>query len=498
MKSVGKLSVCLISIGIMGLWWSAQGITQEEGVVYVLTIDSDINPITAQYIDKGFSAAEADNAEAVIILLNTLGGLLQPTWAIMERMLNSPVPSIVYVHPRGANATSAGVFITYAANIAAMSPATNIGAAHPVTAQGEWPEEERDSSKEFEKSLEEILKKLASPQTTPTPIPETLEPASQPSEPSSDNQQTSDQESPERGTQTVMGDKILNDVQAKMRAIARVRGRSEEFVRSAIVESKSITEEEALTAKVVDLVCGSLDELLQKLDGREVVTPEGPRTLATNRSRIVYHTMDWRFRFLQVIAHPTIALALLSIGGLGITMEILHPGAIFPAVIGGFCIIVSAMAFNILPINYAGVLLILLAFVLFILELKIPSLGLLTIGGTISMIIGSLILIDSPVAAMRLSLSYVLPLAISLGLISLFLVTRVARALKQKPAAGAEGLVGMIGTARSAIDPTGTAFIHGELWNVAAEEPISAGEPIEVVAISGLTLRVRRVKGVSQ
>ncbi|MBN2055481.1 nodulation protein NfeD [bacterium] len=465
---------------LVGLFLSV-AVGADSGPIYIVTIDDAITPITTEYVNEGLAAAEEADAECFVILLNTPGGLVSSTWDIVVSLMNASVPTVVYVYPRGARAASAGHFITYSANVAAMSPATNIGAAHVVSGDGSWPEEE-DKDGRF-KRLEKIL--------------ERLEQAQEGREDSGESRDESGGEAPEEESHPaggeVMAKKIMNDTVAKIRAIAKFRGRDETFAEQAVRESVSLTEEEALGRGVIDLVATSVDDLIQRLDGREVVLPGGVRMLATARSPVVYYHMNWRLRFLQTLANPNIALALLSLGGMGIMIEVWHPGLIFPGVVGGFCLVLGSMGLQILPINYAGLLLLLLAFVLFVLEFKVPSFGLLTMGGVASMILGAMILIDTPFKFMRVSLSFVLPLAFTIGLITALLVTLVTRVHRLRTHTGVDGMVGMSGVVKRSLEPEGTVLVHGELWQAVSDEPLAAGARVRIERVEGLKVIVSRL-----
>ncbi len=453
----------------------------QGGFVRVITINDDIvNPVIAEYISEAIAQAEKEGAQCLIIQLDTPGGLLASTRKIVKELLNADVPIVVYVAPSGARAGSAGVFITLAANIAAMAPSTNIGAAHPVEMgrDGEgWREAIRDLEQKM-KEMERQQKGDKPGKAIPTP-PEEEKPA---------------EESKEESTGSTMGDKVLHDTVAWTRAIARMRGRNEDWAVKAVTQSLSITETEALEKNVVDLVCKDLDELLEKIDGRQVKLADGPVTLQTQGARTEHREMTGRQRILNTISNPNIAYILMMLGFFGLLFEVTHSGAIFPGVAGAICLIVAFYAFQTLPVNYAGVLLILLALVLFILEAKVTSYGLLTIGGLVAMTLGSIMLIDTPYEFLRISNTVIFPVVFTTAGIVVFLVTLVIRTHARKSAVGQEGLLGLIGSAETDISHTGKVHVHGEIWNARSAAPINKSARIKVVGVEGMTLVVEKTE----
>ena len=438
-----KLAVLLTASGIMlcsllGLLsvsgWSKQGEDLKEGEalkereVLILDVDGPINPGTASYLSRGIEEAEKSDAALAIVMLDTPGGLASSMRTMVKAILNSRVPVVVYVAPRGAGAASAGVMVTVAAHIAAMAPGTNIGAAHPVGAGG----------KDIDKTMSE---------------------------------------------------KVVNDMVSYSRGIAHEKGRNEDWVEKAIRESVSITAEEAVENKVVDLVATDLDELLRLIDGREVVLKQGKVTLKTKDLSKRYYELGFRDRILKVIADPNIAYILMMIGLAGLYFELSHPGAIFPGVIGAISLILAFYSFQTLPVNYAGLLLIALAIILFIIEVKVASYGLLSIGGVISLTLGSIMLFED----LRVSLNLMAPTILLIGGFFVIVSSLAFRAYRSKPKGGMEGLMGEIGLVKERIDPEGLIFVHGEYWRARANERIEPGEKVEVEASDGLLLKVKRV-----
>ncbi len=405
--------------------------TSSAELVYLLDIDGAIGTITAKRVTEAIEKSEDDNAEALIIQLDTPGGFTSATWEINKAILNSRVPVVVFIGPAGARAGSAGVYITYAAHIAAMAYGTNIGSAHPVGAQG-------------------------------------------------------------KDIDSTMNKKVTNDAVASIRAMADKHGRNAEWAESAVRESVNITDGEADSLGVIDMRAKSIAELLVKIDGRTVETPIGEKTLQTKSARTVTLTISFLESILRIITSPDIAFLLFSIGGLGIILELYHPGAIFPGVIGGISLILAFYAFQTLPINTAGLMLIILALVLFMIEIKVTSYGLLTVGGIASMSLGGMMLIDSSNTALQVSKSIIFSVALSLGLLLALVGYLVARTYRRQVSTGAEGMIGEIGEARSEINLTGSVFACGELWQATSVEPIEKGAQVVVEKIEGIRLQVRK------
>ena len=404
-----------------------------EGKIYLLKVEGIINPAIANYLVRGIEQAEVDG-HCVIVQLDTPGGLMDSMRQIVKKVLSARIPVIVFVAPSGSRAGSAGVFITLAAHVAAMAPGTNIGAAHPVQMG--------------EKKMDEEMAK-----------------------------------------------KVLNDAVAYIKTIAKQRGRNTRWAEQAVRESVSVTAKEALRLKVIDLVAEDLQDLLKKLDGRRVRLREGVTVLLhTKGEEVVELKMSFRDRLLHTISNPSIAYILLMLGIYGLFFELSNPGAIFPGVVGGICLILAFFAFQMLPINYAGVALIILGIILLILEVKVTSYGLLSIGGVISILLGSLMLIKSPAEYLRLSLSFILPVVIVSAGFFLFALTMVIRAHRRRPSTGKEGLVGRVGEAKSDLTPEGLVEVFGELWRAEAEEEIRAGEPVEVTGVEGMKLKVKKAR----
>jgi len=450
--------------------------------VDVVKVDNYIiNPITAQYIIDAISDAEAAGRECVIIELDTPGGLLEATRDIVKKQLNAKVPVIVYIAPSGSRAGSAGVFITMASDIAAMAPGTHIGAAHPVSpgqgGEGCGKLFEAMKEKEQEKEEKEVGEKKGAAE-----------------EEAGVKKQKEVKEEKKADPSDIMSEKILNDTSAWIRTIALYRGRNVEWAVKSVRESASIDADEALEENVVDMICGSLDELLEKIDGREVVTAAGPKKLHTKGASINTTDMNYRQRVLSALSNPNIMYILFMLGTAGLFIEFRTPGIGFPGIGGAICLILAFFGSQTLPVNYAGVLLIFLAFALFVAETMIVSYGLLTLGGMVCLFIGSLMLIESPEAFMGVSLNIILPVVLGIGLIVLFLMSVVVKSQRRTSATGIEGIVGHAGVADSRIDPEGTVFIHGEIWSAESKEAIEKGEKVRVIGSEGLKLFVEKKK----
>jgi len=409
--------------------------SQEKQPIYTIEVEGIINPATARFITESIDKAINENAQCLIIQLDTPGGLMDSMRNIVKKILTANIPIIVYVAPSGARAASAGVFITLAAHIAVMAPSTHIGAAHPVTL-GEGKESK------------------------------------------------------------TMSEKIVNDTVSYIKTIAKTRGRNVDWAEKAVRKSVSITEEEALKQNVIDFISPDLNDLLTKIDGKVIKFNGVSRTLLTKGIKPRSMEMSWRYKLLDVISNPTIAYILLMLGIYGIFFELSNPGAILPGVVGGIFLILAFYALQMLPINFAGLALILFAIILFIAEIKVVSHGLLSVGGVISLFLGSLMLIESPADYMKISLSVIIPAVLVSAAFFIFAITMAVRARMRKPTTGMEGLIGEIGLASTDINPEGKVIIHGEFWNAFSEERIEKGERVEVVDVKNLKLQVKKKREV--
>lgn len=399
--------------------------------VMVITVDGVINPVSAEFIQKSINKANDKKYEALVIELDTPGGLDASMRNIVKEMIRSEVPVIVFVSPSGSRAASAGAFITMAAHIAAMSPGTNIGAAHPVGIGGKMDK--------------------------------------------------------------TMTEKATNDAVAYIKSLAEKSGRNVQWAEDAVRKSISSTETEALQLKVIDLITKDINSLLSDIGGKKVRTVSGEKILSTKNASVVREEMGLRHRILNLISDPNVAYILMLLGFYGLFFELTNPGSLFPGVIGGICLLLAFYAFQTLPVNYAGLLLIILAIILFILEVKIISHGVLTIGGIVAMTIGSLMLFESPAPFMKLSLAVILPAVVMTTLFFTILIGLAYKAYKRKPITGAEGLLGSYGIADTDITREGgRVTIHGEIWSSYSEDAIDKGKRIIVEEVSGLKLKVKK------
>lgn len=403
--------------------------------VHLIVINGSINPASADFIHEAITTAGNEDAAALVIQIDTPGGLLDSTKSIVKDLLGAPLPVIVYVAPSGGGAASAGVFITMAGNIAAMAPGTNIGAAHPVGAQGESIEGD-------------------------------------------------------------MGEKVENFAASLSKSIARERGRNVEWAEKAVRESVSITEHEALELKVVDLVATSIDDLLQQADRRTVRVHNRDVELRLAGATVVAQEMRLKQKVLNVLADPNVAYLLMMAGMLGLYVEFTSPGLFFPGVAGAICLLLGLTSLQVLPINYSGLALIALGLVLLISELFLPSFGVLGFGGILSFVLGSLLLFDTPESDLTIEPLIVYAAAATFGGFTLIAGYLVYSAHRRKPALGREGLIGEIGEVRQRIGgrgQRGKVFVHGEYWNAVADEAIEVNERVEIASVDGMKVTVRRI-----
>jgi membrane-bound serine protease (ClpP class) len=402
--------------------------------VLKIVIDDTIQPVTAERIERALDQAAAHKDDAVIIELNTPGGLLDSTREIIKKILASPVPVLIYVTPSGSRAASAGFFILESADVAAMAPGTNTGAAHPVTLGGG----QMDS---------------------------------------------------------VMKEKIENDTAALMRSIVSKRGRNVDVAETAVRQSKSFTDSEALSQKLIDYVAANEQDLFRQIASKPVKRFDG-QTVSLNLvgkpERVLDATL--KERILSYIMDPNVAFILLAIGALALYAEFNHPGAVIPGTVGVVFILLAIFALNLLPTRFAAVVLILASFVLFALEAKFATHGVLAIGGITTLVIGGLLLVDAPIPEMRVNLATALAVSIPLGAITVFLMSIALRARRNKVVTGAEGLVGEVAIAQTALVPAGKVFVHGELWDAVASGNVPAGEKVVVRKVNGLQLQVERTR----
>jgi membrane-bound serine protease (ClpP class) len=420
--------ICLLLIGAAVLAQSKDASTPH---VDLISIDGSINPAVDDFIRESIGRAKTNGASALIIQLDTPGGLLTSTRTIVKELLGAPLPVMVYVAPSGAGAGSAGVFITMAAHVAAMAPGTNIGAAHPVAGGGQE-------------------------------------------------------------VKGVMGEKIENFTASFSESIAQKRGRNTEWAIQAVRKSVAITEKEALKIKVIDIVAKDISDLLEQAHGRKVDIDGRMQELALKGARVERHEMSLKQKMLNVIGDPNIAYILLMAGFLGLYMEFAHPGVIFPGVAGAICLLLAFASLQLLPINYAGLGLIILGIGLLVGEAFAPSFGVLGVGGIISLALGSFFLFDTEGSDVIVDRSIIFTAVATLGGFVLVVSYLVFRSQQSKPTLGIAGLIGEIGEVRGKLSPSGKIFVHGEYWNAQADSEIDVGEKVEVVGHEGMNLKVRR------
>ncbi len=423
-----KIKTTIVVLPLLLLFCSLLAVSAAEssGEIYVLKVNDAISPGVADFIETEIEKANEEKAVCLIIELDTPGGLAESMRTIVKAILGSRIPVVVFVAPSGARAASAGVMITMAADVAAMAPGTNIGAAHPVGAGG----------KEIDKTMSE---------------------------------------------------KVVNDMVAHARSVAEEKGRNADWVEKAIRESVAVTEKQAMEDNIIDLIATDRADLIRQLDGREIKN-KGTLNLANIEEKLIEES--FRTKILKTISNPNLAYILLMIGLAGLYFELSHPGAIFPGVVGGICIILAFFALQTLPINYAGVLLILLAIVFFIMEMKITSYGLLSVAGIVSLLLGSLMLFESSSPELRVAWSVLLPTIILVSGFFVGIAALVFRAHTNKPRTGTRGLTNEIGVVKKDLEPEGKVFVHGELWNARSQRPLPVGTKVRILGVENLMLEV--------
>ncbi|MFH1080050.1 MAG: nodulation protein NfeD [Pseudomonadota bacterium] len=420
---------------LLGALFTSSVAAEEKKPVYdVITISAAITPPIAEYILQRIEQASKTGADGLIIRLDTPGGLDLAMRDIAKGILNASLPVIVYVSPAGARAASAGVIITVAAHVAAMAPGTNIGAAHPVAIGFRGGEMNK----------------------------------------------------------TMMA-KVENDAVAYVIGIAKKRGRNEEWVEKAVRQSLSIPAEEALRFKVIDLIADDLTHLLKQIDGRKIVLPAGEKTLKTKGAVLHEKRMGTRLEILATLSDPNIAYILFLLGLAGLYFEFAHPGVILPGIVGGISLVLAFFAMQTLSVNFAGVLLILFAVVLFIAEIKVVSHGILTIGGIVSLVMGSLLLFDSPDPALNVSLKVMIPALVVISLFFAGVMSLVLKAQMRKRRTGSEGMIGAEGEAITDIHEMGKVFVHGEYWNAWSDRAVQKGKKVRVVEVAALKLKIEEI-----
>ena len=430
---VAIVATCALLIALI----AAPLASEAESFVVASTYDGVITPVSAEYLHDALLSAQDSGAQALIIRLNTPGGLDASMRLIIKDITGATIPVVVYVSPSSSRAASAGVFIAMAAHVAAMAPGTNIGAAHPVVVGG-------------------------------------------------------------GETDKTMKEKIENDSVAYLKSIASQRGRNVTWAEDAVRKSLSVTEREALKLKIIDLVAEDLPTLLKQLDGRSISLQSGSRRLHTAEAAVREFPMGFRLEVLKTLSDPNIAYLLMTLGTIGLIAELYNPGAILPGVVGAISLVLAFYSFQSLPMNYAGVLLFLLGIVFLVLEASVTSYGVLAIGGLISMLLGSVMLIKTEVEFIQISWAVILPVVALVSGFTFFMVGMGIKAMRRRPVTGQEEMIGLVGIVKTALTPHGQLAIHGELWEAVSEQPLQPGDQAEVTRMDGLRLLVKPVpkKGV--
>lgn len=449
---MSRLAACLLAlVGLAPAAVSAQ--------VIELRIDGPIGPATSNYVANGLEQAAAENAPLVLLTIDTPGGLDTAMREIVQAILASPVPVAGYVTPGGARAASAGTYILYASHIAAMAPATNLGAATPVEMGGGGPM-----------------------------------PGSEPAPGSEENGESADDDAGTADSDTAKRRKVVNDAVAYIRGLAEQRGRNADWAEQAVREGTSLTASAALEQNVIDLVADGRQALLADINGREVTTSAGAVTLATADTSIDNREPDWRVRLLAIITNPTVAYILMMIGIYGLILEGYNPGALVPGTVGAICLLVALFAFQILPVNFAGLALLALGIALMVAEAFAPSFGILGLGGVVGFVVGSIMLMDTGVPGYEIPLAIIGATATAAALLMFLIVYLFARSRRERVVTGREGLIGATAHASEDFDQRGWVLLHGESWQATTTTPVRSGQILRVNGVDGLTVSVAPIE----
>lgn len=461
------LAACVVGMITLVVPEAALSDAADTPHAVVLELEGPIGPASSDFIQRGIEQAESSNATLVILRMDTPGGLDTAMRDIISRILASRIPIATYVSPPGSRAASAGTYIMYASHVAAMAPATNLGSATPVSMMpgglggGEQPDETDDTEEGADGKLaEEGAPADSTDEAKPPPM------------------------------RTAMERKVINDAVAYIKGLARLRGRNEKWAEAAVRSAVNLTAEDALEKGVIDIVASDIQDLLAQLDGRRIEMQSGEVTLDTTNLAIETIEPDWRTRLLAIITNPNVAYMLLLLGVYGLFFELSNPGSLFPGVLGAICLLLALYAFNVLPVNYAGLALILLGIGFMVGEMFMPSFGILGIGGTVAFVVGSLILMETEVAAFQISLPLIIAVTVVTAAFIFTLITLALRQRRKPVVSGREQMIGGIGEATADFSDNGTIHIHGEMWSARSERTVRKGQHVKVRDMEGLTLVV--------